>query len=111
MAIGASLLLSICLLLWVLLPSFFITAAIFFFWFLARRALLSWVKRWVPLVAFYLYRKGFKQEASERLKKYKRINQLWKQKTGSLLVGPFPTSHSVCSLRPGDFALQCRVTG
>ena len=77
LAIGASLLLSILLAVVGVLPSFFITAAnILFFGFWPGVALSFLGEALGAVVAFYLYRKGFKQEASERLKKYKRINQL-----------------------------------
>jgi uncharacterized membrane protein YdjX (TVP38/TMEM64 family) len=77
LAFLSSLLLSVVIAVVGVLPSFFVTAAnILFFGFWPGIVVSFLGEALGAVVAFYLYRKGFKREASERLKKYKAVNQL-----------------------------------
>lgn len=77
LAILSSLAISILLAVIGVLPSFFITAAnILFFGFWQGVAISFAGEALGAVVAFYLYRKGFKKEASGRIEKYKTISAL-----------------------------------
>jgi uncharacterized membrane protein YdjX (TVP38/TMEM64 family) len=77
LALAASLFLSIVIAVLGLVPSFFITAAnLFFFGFWPGIFVSFGGEALGAVVAFYLYRKGFKKEASPTLEKYQQIKQL-----------------------------------
>jgi uncharacterized membrane protein YdjX (TVP38/TMEM64 family) len=77
LALFSSLLLSIIIAVIGVLPSFFVTAAnILFFGFWPGVAISFLGEALGAVVAFYLYRKGFKKGATEKLGRYKAVNQL-----------------------------------
>lgn len=77
LAVAASLLISIVIAVLGLVPSFFVTAANLLFFGFWKGILVSFIGEAVgAIVAFYLYRKGFKKEATHQLEKYKRIKAL-----------------------------------
>lgn len=77
LALFVSLALSIVVAVIGILPSVFITGAnILFFGFWPGIALSFLGEALGAVVAFFLYRKGFKKGTAERLKKYKSIHQL-----------------------------------
>lgn len=77
LAIAGSLLLSILVAVIGVLPSFFITAANILFFGFWPGVLLSFASEALgAVVAFYLYRKGFKKEASHQLEKYRKAKAL-----------------------------------
>jgi uncharacterized membrane protein YdjX (TVP38/TMEM64 family) len=77
LALVISLLISIVVAVLGLLPSFFITAANLLFFGFWKGILVSFLGEAVgAVVAFYLYRKGFKKEATNQLEKYKRAKTL-----------------------------------
>lgn len=77
LALLGSLLLSIIIAVLGLIPSFFITAAnILFFGFWPGVAVSFLGEALGAIVAFYLYRKGFKKEAGQQLEKYKKAKAL-----------------------------------
>lgn len=77
LALAASLAISIMIAVLGLVPSFFITAAnILFFGFWQGVAISFLGEALGAVVAFYLYRKGFKREASHRLEKQQKIKAL-----------------------------------
>ena len=77
LAVAASLLISILIAVLGLIPSFFVTAANLLFFGFWKGIFLSFLGEAIgAIVAFYLYRKGFKKEATHQLEKYKRIRAL-----------------------------------
>jgi uncharacterized membrane protein YdjX (TVP38/TMEM64 family) len=77
LAIISSLVISILIAVIGILPSFFITAAnILFFGFWQGIAISAAGEAAGAVVAFYLYRKGFKKGANQQLEKYKTVNTL-----------------------------------
>ena len=77
LALLSSLLLSIIIAVIGVLPSFFVTAAnILFFGFWPGVAVSFLGEALGAVVAFYLYRKGFKKGATETLSRYKNISPL-----------------------------------
>lgn len=77
LALAASLLISIVIAVLGLVPSFFITAANLLFFGFWKGIFISFLGEAIgAIVAFYLYRKGFKKEATHQLEKYKRIKAL-----------------------------------
>ncbi len=77
LALTASLAISIIIAVLGLVPSFFVTAAnLLFFGFWPGIFISFGGEALGALVAFYLYRKGFKKEASHRLENHQRIKHL-----------------------------------
>ena len=77
LALTSSLLISVLIAVLGVVPSFFITAAnILFFGFWQGMAISFAGEALGAVVAFYLYRKGFKKGAGQQLEKYKTVNAL-----------------------------------
>jgi uncharacterized membrane protein YdjX (TVP38/TMEM64 family) len=77
LALLASIAISIVIAVLGLVPSFFVTAANLLFFGFWKGILVSFLGEAVgAVVAFYLYRKGFKKEAAHKLEKYKRAKAL-----------------------------------
>ena len=77
LALVTSILISIVIAVLGLVPSFFITAANLLFFGFWPGIFVSFLGETVgAVVAFYLYRKGFKKEAAHQLEKYKRVKML-----------------------------------
>jgi uncharacterized membrane protein YdjX (TVP38/TMEM64 family) len=77
LALVSSLLLSIVIAVLGVIPSFFVTAAnILFFGFWPGVTVSFLGEALGAVVAFYLYRKGFKRGATNQISKYKTIEQL-----------------------------------
>lgn len=77
LALVASLVISIVIAVLGLVPSFFITAANILFFGFWQGVLISFLGEALgAVVAFYLYRKGFKKEASQQLEKHRNIKAL-----------------------------------
>ena len=77
LALISSLLISILIAVLGVIPSFFVTAAnILFFGFWPGVAVSFAGEALGAVVAFYLYRKGFKKGAGQQIKKYKTISTL-----------------------------------
>lgn len=81
LAVAVSLLISIVIAVLGLVPSFFITAANLLFFGFWKGIFISFLGEAIgAVVAFYLYRKGFKKEATHQIEKYKRIKALLEAK-------------------------------
>ena len=77
LAFVSSLVISILIAVIGVLPSFFVTAANILFFGFWEGVLISFLGEALgAVVAFYLYRKGFKKEASHQLSKYKTVETL-----------------------------------
>lgn len=77
LALLASLTVSIVIAVLGLVPSFFITAANILFFGFWQGVLVSFLGEALgAVVAFYLYRKGFKKEATHHLQKHRKIKSL-----------------------------------
>ena len=77
LALVSSLVISIVIAVVGVLPSFFVTAAnILFFGFWEGVAISFAGEALGAVVAFYLYRKGFKKEATTQISKYKAVETL-----------------------------------
>src|SRR5918993_923540 len=77
LALASSLFISILVAVVVVIPSFFITAAnILFFGFWPGVAVSFAGEALGAVIAFYLYRKGFKKGAGEKIGKYKTVAAL-----------------------------------
>jgi uncharacterized membrane protein YdjX (TVP38/TMEM64 family) len=77
LALVASLVISIVIAVLGLVPSFFITAANILFFGFWQGVLVSFLGEALgAVVAFYLYRKGFKKEATHQLEKHPKIKAL-----------------------------------
>ena len=77
LALASSLLISILIAVLGVVPSFFVTAAnILFFGFWPGVAVSFAGEALGAVVAFYLYRKGFKKGAGEKIGKYKTVSAL-----------------------------------
>lgn len=77
LALVSSLVISVLIAVLGVVPSFFITAAnILFFGFWQGLAISFAGEAAGAVVAFYLYRKGFKKGAGQQLEKYKYVNAL-----------------------------------
>lgn len=77
LAILSSLLISVAIAVIGVLPSFFITAANILFFGFWPGVIVSFLGEALgAVVAFALYRKGFKKEATARLKKFTKLGQL-----------------------------------
>lgn len=77
LAVAVSLLISIVVAVLGLVPSFFVTAANLLFFGFWQGLFISFLGEAIgAIVAFYLYRKGFKREATYQLEKYKKIKAL-----------------------------------
>ena len=77
LALASSLLISILIAVLGVVPSFFVTAAnILFFGFWQGIAISFAGEALGAVVAFYLYRKGFKKGADEKIGKYKTVSLL-----------------------------------
>jgi uncharacterized membrane protein YdjX (TVP38/TMEM64 family) len=77
LALLSSLFISIIVAVVGVLPSFFVTAAnILFFGFWPGVAVSFLGEALGAVVSFYLYRRGFKKEATQKLGRYKSVNQL-----------------------------------
>ncbi|MBB1284469.1 TVP38/TMEM64 family protein [Flavisolibacter sp. BT320] len=77
LALLASLAISIVVAVLGIVPSFFITAANILFFGFWQGVLISFLGEALgAVVAFYLYRKGFKKEASQQLEKHRNIKAL-----------------------------------
>ncbi|HEV7330334.1 MAG TPA: VTT domain-containing protein [Flavisolibacter sp.] len=77
LALLASLGISIVIAVLGLVPSFFITAANILFFGFWQGVMVSFLGEALgAVVAFYLYRKGFKKEASQQLEKHRKIKSL-----------------------------------
>lgn len=77
LAFISSLVISILIAVIGVVPSFFVTAANILFFGFWEGVLISFLGEALgAVVAFYLYRKGFKKEASTQLNKYKTVETL-----------------------------------
>lgn len=77
LALIGSLVISILIAVIGILPSVFITAANLLFFGFWKGLTISFAGEALgAVVAFYLYRKGFKKGATEHLKKYRTVNEL-----------------------------------
>ena len=76
-ALISSLFISVLIAVLGVIPSFFVTAAnILFFGFVEGIAISFAGEALGAVVAFYLYRKGFKKEAASKISKYKTVEAL-----------------------------------
>jgi uncharacterized membrane protein YdjX (TVP38/TMEM64 family) len=77
LAVAASLLISIVIAVLGLVPSFFVTAANLLFFGFWKGIFISFLGEAIgAVVAFFLYRKGFKKEVTHQLEKYRRVKAL-----------------------------------
>lgn len=77
LAVAASLLISIVIAILGLVPSVFVTAANLLFFGFWKGIFISFLGEAIgAILAFYLYRKGFKKEATNQLEKYRKIKTL-----------------------------------
>lgn len=83
LALLSSLAISILIAVIGILPSFFVTAANILFFGFWEGIVVSFAGEALgAVVAFYLYRKGFKKGATQQLEKYKTVNALLQSEGG-----------------------------